>query len=93
MLFLVFGMLYERTHREIADLGGIVQVTPWLAGAYVIAMLSSIGLPGLNNFVSEFLVLLGTFSVDRGARVDRHRRGDPQRGVHALVVPAHVPGS
>ena len=47
MLFLVFGMLYERTHtREIADLGGIVQVTPWLAGAYVVAMLSSIGLPG-----------------------------------------------
>jgi NADH-quinone oxidoreductase subunit M len=66
MLFLVFGMLYERTHtREIAELGGIVQVTPWLAGAYVIAMLSSIGLPGLNNFVGEFLVLLGTFSVDR----------------------------
>jgi len=66
MLFLVFGMLYERTHtREIADLGGIVQITPWLAGAYVIAMLSSIGLPGLNNFVGEFLVLLGTFSVDR----------------------------
>jgi NADH-quinone oxidoreductase subunit M len=66
MLFLVFGMLYERTHtREIADLGGIVQIAPWLAGAYVIAMLSSIGLPGLNNFVGEFLVLLGTFSVDR----------------------------
>ena len=66
MLFLVFGMLYERTHtREIADLGGIVQVTPWLAGAYVVAMLSSIGLPGLNNFVGEFLVLLGTFTVDR----------------------------
>ncbi len=66
MLFLVFGMLYERTHtREIAELGGIVQVTPWLAGAYVVAMLSSIGLPGLNNFVGEFLVLLGTFSIDR----------------------------
>jgi NADH-quinone oxidoreductase subunit M len=66
MLFLVFGMLYERTHtREIADLGGVVQVTPWLAGAYVVAMLSSIGLPGLNNFVGEFLVLLGTFSVER----------------------------
>jgi NADH-quinone oxidoreductase subunit M len=66
LLFLVVGILYERTHtREIADLGGIVQVTPWLAGAYVVAMLSSIGLPGLNNFVGEFLVLLGTFSVDR----------------------------
>ncbi len=66
MLFLVFGMLYERTHtRQIAELGGIVHATPWLAGAYVIAMLSSIGLPGLNNFVGEFLVLLGTFSVDR----------------------------
>ncbi|MGH2539554.1 MAG: NADH-quinone oxidoreductase subunit M [Actinomycetota bacterium] len=66
MLFLVFGMLYERTHtREIADLGGIVQVAPWLAGAYMVALFSSIGLPGLNNFVGEFLVLLGTFSVDR----------------------------
>ena len=65
-LFLVFGMLYERTHtRQIAELGGIVHATPWLTGAYVVAMLSSIGLPGLNNFVGEFLVLLGTFSVDR----------------------------
>ena len=93
MLFLVFGMLYERTHtREIADLGGIVQVTPWLAGAYVVAMLSSIGLPGLNNFVGEFLVLLGTFSVDRVLASIAIVGRDPQRDLHALVVPAHVPG-
>jgi len=62
MLFLVFGMLYERTHtREISELGGIAGATPVLAGAFVVAMLSSIGLPGLNNFVGEFLVLVGTF--------------------------------
>ena len=92
MLFLVFGMLYERTHtREISELGGVVQVTPWLAGAYVVAMLSSIGLPGLNNFVGEFLVLLGDLlrAARPGERGD-HRR-DPQRGLHAVVLPAHVP--
>ena len=94
MLFLVFGMLYERTHtREIADLGGIVQVTPWLAGAYVVAMLSSIGLPGLNNFVGEFLVLLGHLLGRPGAGVDRRSIGVIlSRDLHALVVSAHVPG-
>ena len=67
MLFLVFGMVYERTHtREIADLGGIVQVTPWLAGAYVVRDARPRSACRASTTSSgEFLVLLGTFSVDR----------------------------
>jgi NADH-quinone oxidoreductase subunit M len=61
LLFFCIGMLYERTHtREMAEMGGLADVTPWLAGAFLVASLSSIGLPGLNNFVGEFLVLLGS---------------------------------
>jgi NADH-quinone oxidoreductase subunit M len=63
LLFFCIGMLYERTHtREMAEMGGLADVTPWLAGAFLVASLSSVGLPGLNNFVGEFLVLLGTLA-------------------------------
>ena len=66
LLFFCIGMLYERTHtRDMAEMGGIADVTPWIAASFVVATLSSIGLPGLNNFVGEFLVILGTFGVDR----------------------------
>ncbi|MEX0833797.1 MAG: proton-conducting transporter membrane subunit, partial [Actinomycetota bacterium] len=62
-LFLLVGMLYERTHtRELGELGGLASVTPVLAGLFLFVSLSSLGLPGLNNFVGEFLVILGTFS-------------------------------
>lgn len=61
-LFLLVGMLYERRHtREIADFGGLARVAPWLATAFVITALASIGLPGTSGFVGEFLALLGTF--------------------------------
>jgi NADH-quinone oxidoreductase subunit M len=61
-LFLLIGMMYERRHtRMIADFGGLARVTPMLATAFVITAFSSIGLPGLNGFVGEFLVLLGSF--------------------------------
>jgi NADH-quinone oxidoreductase subunit M len=61
-LFLLVGMLYERIHtRELARMGGFANITPWLAGVFLFVALSSIGLPGLNNFVGEFLVILGTF--------------------------------
>ena len=61
-LFLLVGMLYERRHtRQIADLGGIQKVAPVFAGVFMLVMLSSIGLPGLNGFVGEFLILLGSF--------------------------------
>ena len=66
LLFFCIGMLYERTHtRDMAEMGGIADITPWIAASFVVATLSSIGLPGLNNFVGEFLVILGTFGVDR----------------------------
>ncbi len=61
-LFLLVGMLYERRHtREISDFGGLAQVAPLMATAFVITALTSIGLPGTSGFVGEFLVLLGTF--------------------------------
>ena len=64
-LFLLVGVLYERTHtREIADYGGIAGVVPVTTGLFLVATFSSIGLPGLNGFVGEFLVLLGTWTSD-----------------------------
>jgi NADH-quinone oxidoreductase subunit M len=59
-LFLIVGILYERRHSlEIADYGGVATVAPWLSIAFLITTLASIGLPLLNNFVGEFLVLQG----------------------------------
>jgi len=61
-LFLLVGFIYERTHtREIADYGGIAKIVPIFSFALMFASLSSIGLPGLNGFIGEFLILLGTF--------------------------------
>jgi NADH-quinone oxidoreductase subunit M len=61
-LFLLVGMLYLRRHtREIAEFGGLWKSVPVYAGIFMFVMLSSIGLPGLNGFVGEFLVLLGSF--------------------------------
>jgi len=61
-LFLLLGMLYERRHtRLIDDFGGLARVAPWLATAFAITALASIGLPGTSGFVGEFLALLGTF--------------------------------
>jgi NADH-quinone oxidoreductase subunit M len=59
-LFAIVGLLYERRHSlEIKDYGGVATVAPWLSTAFLIATLASIGLPLLNNFVGEFLVLQG----------------------------------
>ena len=64
-LFLIVGMLYERRHtRMIADFGGLSTVMPVFATFFLIVALSSIGLPGLNGFVGEFLVLLGAFQAE-----------------------------
>jgi NADH-quinone oxidoreductase subunit M len=61
-LFFLVGMIYERRHsRMVADFGGIARVVPAYAAVLTIVSLSSIGLPGLNGFVGEFLVLVGTF--------------------------------
>lgn len=61
-LFMLVGMLYDRRHtRAIAEYGGLAASTPVIAGIFLFVLLSSIGLPGLNGFVGEFLILLGTF--------------------------------
>jgi NADH-quinone oxidoreductase subunit M len=69
-LFLVAGFLIARRRsRHIDDYGGVNQVAPWLYGAFFLTGLSSLALPGLNSFVSEFLVLVGTFTRYREAAV------------------------
>jgi len=61
-LFLIVGMLYERRHtKEIAEFGGIGKLMPVFAGIFLLVSLSSIGLPGLNGFIGEFLILVGAF--------------------------------
>jgi NADH-quinone oxidoreductase subunit M len=61
-LFLIVGMLYERRHtRLISEYGGLAKQVPVIATAFVIVTLSSIGLPGTNGFVGEFLILSGTW--------------------------------
>ena len=61
-LFLVVGMIYERRHtRLISDFGGLTKQMPIFSAFFMIVTLSSIGLPGLNGFVGEFLVLVGSF--------------------------------
>jgi NADH-quinone oxidoreductase subunit M len=61
-LFLILGMLYERRHtRRMSDFGGLAKSVPILSFFMVFTVLASAGLPGLNGFVGEFLILLGTF--------------------------------
>jgi NADH-quinone oxidoreductase subunit M len=61
-LFLLVGMLYERRHtRMIQDFGGVAKPMPVFAAFFGIVTMSSIGLPALNGFVGEFLILLGTY--------------------------------
>jgi NADH-quinone oxidoreductase subunit M len=70
-LFLLVGMLYVRRHtREVSEFGGLWKSIPMYAAIFMFVMLSSIGLPGLNGFVGEFLILLGTFfRSERAAEV------------------------
>ena len=63
-LFLIVGIVYERRHtRLIAEFGGLSSRMPLYAAVFLVMVLSSIGLPGLNGFVGEFMILMGTFSV------------------------------
>jgi NADH-quinone oxidoreductase subunit M len=63
-LFLLVGLLYERIHtRLFKDMGGLKAKMPVFAAIFLIVMLSSVGLPGLNGFVGEFLALLGAFEA------------------------------
>ena len=65
-LFLLVGWVYERRHtRQISELKGLFKLAPVLGGVFIVVMFSSIGLPGLNGFVGEFLILIGTFATRR----------------------------
>jgi NADH-quinone oxidoreductase subunit M len=69
-LFLIVGMIYERRHtREIKNFGGLWKVIPIFGFFFLVATLSSVGLPGLNGFVGEFLILLGTWGPPPGTPV------------------------
>ena len=73
---------------RIADYGGVQKVAPLLAGLFLISGLAGLSLPGLSTFVSEFLVLLGTFSRYKVAAIVRHRGHHPGRDLHPVDVPA-----
>ncbi|MGH7295197.1 MAG: complex I subunit 4 family protein, partial [Polyangiaceae bacterium] len=61
MLFLLFGVIYDRRHtRHIEDFGGLAKVMPVYAALFVVATLASVGLPGTNGFIGEFMVITGT---------------------------------
>ena len=65
-LFLLVGMIYERRHtRQISELKGLQKVAPIFAAAFMVVMLSSIGVPGLNGFIGEYLILMGSFLTAR----------------------------
>ncbi|MCL4449670.1 MAG: NADH-quinone oxidoreductase subunit M [Actinobacteria bacterium] len=65
-LFLLLGIMYRRSKTsDITKFGGLQQYAPVLAGVFTLVMLATVGLPGLNGFVGEFLILLGTFQTHR----------------------------
>ena len=69
-LFLVVGMIYERRHtKAIAEFGGLMRVMPIYATLFLIIVLSSIGLPSLNGFVGEYLILVGAYQVSPAAAI------------------------
>jgi NADH-quinone oxidoreductase subunit M len=69
-LFLGVGILYERTHtRKISDFGGVARTMPVFSALFLIALLSSLGLPGLSGFVGEILCFFGIFKTSPGFAV------------------------
>ena len=88
-LFLLVGVVYERRHtREISEYGGLSKVMPVYAAVFLIMTMSSIGLPALNGFIGELLILQGVFVASKtvgGVRGERRRAG---RGLHALPLSA-----
>jgi NADH-quinone oxidoreductase subunit M len=66
LFFALVGNIYHKSHtREIAKFGGLAHQMPRVAAGFIIAGLASLGLPGLNNFVAEFLIFIGAFSVEK----------------------------
>jgi NADH-quinone oxidoreductase subunit M len=64
-MFLMIGIIYERTHtRVIADYGGFAKLVPWYAGLFMILTFASVGLPGTNGFIGEFLIIFAAFKAN-----------------------------
>ena len=64
-MFLMIGIIYERTHtRVIADYGGFAKLVPWYAGLFIILTFASVGLPGTNGFIGEFLIIFAAFKAN-----------------------------
>jgi NADH-quinone oxidoreductase subunit M len=83
MLFLLFGVIYDRRHtRHIDDFGGLAKPMPVYATLFVIATLASVGLPATNGFIGEFMVITGTF----GSRVLGHFSGVQAAGAAIGVI-------
>jgi NADH-quinone oxidoreductase subunit M len=101
-LFLVVAMVAARTGtRDFARMGGLYQSVPALGTAFLLVALASLGLPGLNHFVGEFLVILGTFAANRGFAVVAaigivltaiYLLWAYQRIMHGPVAPGLAPG-
>ena len=84
-LFLLVGVIYDRRHTRLIDeFGGLANRMPLYAAFFLIVTLSSIGLPGLNGFVGEFLILLGTFGASQRARGVRRAIGVILSAVYML---------
>ena len=65
-LFLLVGVIYDRRHtRQLDDFGGLAKVMPVYAALFVLSSMASIGVPGLNGFVGEFMIITGTFASDK----------------------------
>ncbi len=87
-LFAVVGMIYDRYHtREISELGGLAKRTPLLATFMLVFTMASIGLPGLNGFVGEFMILIGMF---QRAWVDAPGPLGPQMVIIAVLAVSGV---
>ena len=89
-LFLLVGVVYERRHtREISEYGGLSKVMPVYAAVFLFMTMSSIGLPTLNGFIGEFLILQGVFLAQHHVGGLRGERRRARRGLHAVSLPAH----
>ena len=86
-LFLIVGIVYERRHtREISEYGGLSKVMPVYAAVFLIMTMSSIGLPTLNGFIGEFLILQGVFVANKVWAAFAGERRRARRGVHAVSL-------
>ena len=88
-LFLLVGVVYERRHtREISEYGGLSKVMPVYAAVFLIMTMSSIGLPTLNGFIGEFLILQGVFVANKVWAAFAGERRRARRGLHAVSLSA-----